>query len=108
MSQDTHPKTYRRVQERLPKLLEALDQLGKAAKQEGPLTEKQAQLIQLAAAASIRSQGAVHSHGRRALEAGATAEEIYHDLILLTSTIGFPTVVAALSWAEDLLGEKPG
>ena len=108
MSQDTHPKTYRRVQERHPKLIEALDQLGQAAKQEGPLTEKQAQLIQLAAAASIRSQGAVHSHVRRALEAGATAEEIYHALILLTSTIGFPTVVAALSWAEDLLCENPG
>ena len=33
-----------------------------------------------------------------------TPDEIYHALILLTSTIGFPTVSAALSWTEDILG----
>jgi alkylhydroperoxidase/carboxymuconolactone decarboxylase family protein YurZ len=58
--------------------------------------------MQLAAAAAIRSEGAVHSHTRRALEAGAAADEICHALILLTSTIGFPNVMAALSWAEDV------
>jgi alkylhydroperoxidase/carboxymuconolactone decarboxylase family protein YurZ len=47
----------------------------------------------------------VHSHTRRALEAGATAGEIQHALLLLVSTIGFPTVVAAMSWAEDVLKE---
>lgn len=64
--------------------------------------QKQAQLIQLAAAASIRSEGAVHSHTRRALELGANEEEIRHTLILLTSTIGFPSVAAALTWVEDV------
>jgi len=59
----------------------------------------------MAAAAAIRSEGAVHSHVRRALEAGASVEEVRHSLMLLTSTIGFPTVVAALSWIEDVLGQ---
>lgn len=54
----------------------------------------------------MRSEGAVHSHVRRALEAGATPEEIYHAVMLLTSTIGFPNVAAALSWAEDSLSRK--
>ncbi|MBI5420184.1 MAG: carboxymuconolactone decarboxylase family protein [Deltaproteobacteria bacterium] len=63
------------------------------------------QLIQLAAAASIRSEGSVHSHVRRALDAGATPEEVRHALILLTSTIGFPTVAAAMTWAGDLLAK---
>ena len=27
-------------------------------------------------------------------------------LIALVSTVGFPTVTAALSWAEDVLGDK--
>jgi alkylhydroperoxidase/carboxymuconolactone decarboxylase family protein YurZ len=45
----------------------------------------------------------VHSHTRRALEAGATPEQIRHTLISLTSTIGFPTVVAAISWADDVI-----
>jgi alkylhydroperoxidase/carboxymuconolactone decarboxylase family protein YurZ len=47
----------------------------------------------------------VHSHVRRAHEAGAKKEEIYHAIILLTSTIGFPAVSAAISWADDVLEE---
>lgn len=107
MSQETYPKTFKAVRERHKKLIEALDELGKAAKNEGPIVEKNAQLIQLAAAASIHSEGAVHSHVRRALAAGATPEEIYHAIVLLTSTIGFPTVVAALNWADDVIGKEP-
>ena len=48
----------------------------------------------------------MHSHTRRALAAGARAEEIRHALLLLTSTIGFPNVAAAMSWADEaILGE---
>ena len=43
-----------------------------------------------------------------ALDAGATPEEILHALILLTSTIGFPTVVAGLTWVGDILEGKRG
>jgi hypothetical protein len=28
---------------------------------------------------------------------------VYHAIVLLTSTVGFPAVSAALSWAEDLI-----
>ena len=76
--------------------------LGKSLREAGPISPKEAHLIQLAAAAAIKSEGAVHSHTKRALEAGASPEEIYHAIILLTSTIGFPGVAAALSWARDI------
>jgi len=79
--------------------------LGSSAQHAGPLDEKVTQLVQLAAAAAIHSEGAVHSHTRRALESGASREEIHHTLICITSTIGFPTVRAALSWADDVIGE---
>lgn len=98
-------KHHRRIQKRFPDFLAAVEQLGAAARHEGPIEEKNSQLIQLAAAAAIRSEGAVHSHTRRALAAGARIEEICHALILLTSTIGFPGVMAALSWAEDVFEE---
>ena len=91
------------IKERHKKFFNAIETLGKTVKDEGPLDEKSAQLIQLAAAASIRSEGAVHSHVRRAIKAGAKPEEIYHAIILLTSTIGFPTVAASLSWADDII-----
>ena len=97
------PKQYRKIKERFPDFISAVEALGKAIKKEGPIDEKTAHLVQLAAAAAIRSEGAVHSHARRAIDAGAQADEVYHTLILLTSTIGFPNVVAALSWAEDVI-----
>lgn len=94
---------YQLLKERHPDYLEAMEALGKAVKNEGPLDEKTAQLIQLAGAAAIRSEGSVHSHTRRALDAGATTDEIHHALILLSGTIGFPNVAAALSWADDVI-----
>jgi AhpD family alkylhydroperoxidase len=98
------PKHYLTLKKRYRKVVDAVETLGQAVKLAGPLDEKSAQLIQLAAAAAIRSEGSVHSHVRRALEAGASPEEIRHALVLLTSTIGFPTVAAALAWAADILG----
>ena len=97
--------TYRNLKQQYPDYLDAVEALGTAVRHAGPLDEKVVQLIQLGAAAAIHSEGAVHSHTRRALEAGATPEQIRHTLIALTSTIGFPTVVAAISWAEDVMEE---
>ncbi|MBE0427442.1 MAG: carboxymuconolactone decarboxylase family protein [Nitrospirae bacterium] len=100
------PKQYLNIKKRFKKFFNSVDNLGKVARDSGPIDERTSHLIQLAAAASIRSEGAVHSHTRRALESGATAEEIYHSIILLTSTVGFPTVSAALSWADDIIGKN--
>jgi alkylhydroperoxidase/carboxymuconolactone decarboxylase family protein YurZ len=97
------PQHYQRIKQKQPQWLEAVEALGQAAKAAGPLDEKQAELIQLAAGAVLRSQGAVHSHARRALEAGASPDEVRHALLLLSNTIGFPTVMAALAWVEDVL-----
>lgn len=49
--------------------------LGRGHWQQGPLDDKTAHLVQLSAAAAIQSEGAVHSHIRRATGAGATPEE---------------------------------
>jgi AhpD family alkylhydroperoxidase len=100
------PGQYLNIRKRFKRLSEALDNLGKTARESGPLDVKTTHLIQLAASAAIRSEGSVHSHTRRALEAGAKPEEIYHAVILLTSTIGFPTVSAALSWVDDIIRGK--
>ncbi len=97
------PGRYASLAEQYPEFAQAVEAMGSTAKELGPLDEKTAQLIQLSAAASIRSEGAVHSHTRRALAAGASPAEIHHALLLLVSTIGFPPVMAALSWADDIL-----
>lgn len=100
----TNPsKQYRKLKERHPDFLNAVEALGKVVRNEGPIDSKNSQLIQLAAAAAIRSEGAVHSHTARALDAGASADEVHHAIILLASTIGFPNVTAAISWADDVI-----
>lgn len=99
------PGMYVRLKERQPAYVAAVEALGSAAAHAGPLDAKTIQLVQLAAAAAERSEGGVHSHVRRALDAGAKQEEIVHALLALTSTIGFPNVTAALSWADDVLND---
>ena len=96
------PKHYNLLAQRYPDYFAAVEKLGETVKKAGPLEPKVAELIQLAAAATAHSEGSVHSHARRARNAGATTEEIEHALLLLTSTIGFPAVSAALSWIDDV------
>ena len=81
----TAPADYWQLKKRYPAYLGAVEALGAAVREAGPLDEKTTQLVQLGAAAAIRSEGAVHSHVRRALEAGATAGEIRHALNTLGS-----------------------
>lgn len=97
------PEHYLKLKDRHADLIDAVEALGKAARAAGPLDEKNGQLIQLGAAAAIHSRGSVCSHATRALASGATPEEIRHAIIMLTSTIGFPTVAAALSWIDEIL-----
>ncbi len=98
-----YPKNFTWIMSEFGEVVEAHQQFGQKLQSAGPLEGKSIQLIQLAGAAATRSEGAVHSHVKRALEAGASPEEIYHTIVLLASTIGFPAVAAALSWAKDLI-----
>lgn len=101
-----YPVQYTNIMKRYKGVMTSLEKLGKATKAAGPLSKKTSELVQMAAAAAIRAEGSVHSHARRALEAGAKPAEIQHAIIVLTSTIGFPTVSAALSWVDDVLAKQ--
>ena len=103
-----YPSNYTWLMDEFGDVVEAHQTYGKLLHQAGPLDEKTAQLIQLAGAASIRSEGAVHSHVKRALEAGAEPAEVYHSIILLVSTIGFPAAAAAMSWAREIVEPLEG
>ena len=105
MDQKKPPEHFLLIKKRFEKYFNAVEELGQISRKEGPLDEKTSHLIQLAAAATLRSEGSVHSHARRAVEAGAKPDEVYHALIILTTTIGFPNVAAALSWVDEVLAE---
>jgi len=98
-----YTKNYDWILQNYKTVMAKHEDLGKALREAGPIDEKNSQLIQLGAAAASRAEGSVHSHVKRAMKAGAAPEEIYHAIILLTSTIGFPSTAAALSWARDII-----
>jgi len=95
------PPHYEHLRELFPDVIDKLEDMGKALHAAGPLDEKTLLLVQMAAAAAMRSEGSVRSHARRALAAGVSKDELRHALMALSNTIGFPTVAAAISWVED-------
>jgi 4-carboxymuconolactone decarboxylase len=81
----------------------AYETMGDAVHNSGPLDDKTRALIKLSISTGARFEGAVHSHTRKALKSGCSPEEIRHAVILSLPTIGLPSMMAALSWVDDIL-----
>jgi alkylhydroperoxidase/carboxymuconolactone decarboxylase family protein YurZ len=79
--------------------------LAVASREAAGFPEKQAELLKLALAMGSRLEGAVHSHARRALEAGATPAEVRGVALLGLTTLGLPHSMMGTSWVEDVLRE---
>jgi alkylhydroperoxidase/carboxymuconolactone decarboxylase family protein YurZ len=99
-------KHFSNFKETYPGIAKAYEDLGKEIHKSGPLDDRTRALIKLAVSAGAGLEGAVHSQTRKALELGITAEEIRHTVILSFPTIGFPSMMAALSWVNDILGQQ--
>ena len=97
------PPTVRKLSEERPELWQAYQALGKACGSAGPLDQRTRRLVKLALSVGGGSEGAVHSHARRALEEGLAADELRQVAILAVPTLGFPRAVAALTWIDDIL-----
>jgi 4-carboxymuconolactone decarboxylase len=106
MEQKKLPSAYRRFATEHPRVIQAYEELGDACLAEGPLDRRAAELVKIGLAVGARLEGAVHSHVRRAREAGATPDEIRHAVRLALTTVGFPTMMAALSWANEVLAAE--
>ncbi len=100
------PGWYKEQRKRYPTVIETYEKLGDAVLEAGPLDGKTRALAKLGIAIGSRHEGAVHSHVRKSLEAGATMDECRHVALLSTTTIGFPSMMAALSWIEDVAKDK--
>jgi alkylhydroperoxidase/carboxymuconolactone decarboxylase family protein YurZ len=103
----TLPSRAKRVAEEQPGIWKAYQALGKACTEAGPLEGRELRLVKLALAVGSGSEGAVHSHVRRAMDDGLRADELRHVARLAITTLGFPAAVAALTWMDDIL-DKAG
>jgi len=102
MSKQDLPSGAGQVAEQYPEVWDAYAELGRACAGSGPLDARTRRLVTLALAVGARSEGAVHSHARRALEEGETAESLKQVAMLSIPTLGLPRGVAALTWIEDI------
>ncbi len=101
------PNTFLSLRDAYPEVAKASDALSQATNSAGPLTEREQQLVRLAFAVAAGLEGATHSHVRRSLEQGLSAEEIRQVALLAMTTLGFPTAVRGYSWISDVLDAKP-
>ncbi|MCF6270787.1 MAG: carboxymuconolactone decarboxylase family protein [Melioribacteraceae bacterium] len=97
------PKRYRQFKEDYSAVANAYETMGDAVHQAGPLDGRTRALIKLSISTGARFEGAVHSHTRKAVKAGCTPDEIRHAVMLSLPTIGLPSMMAALSWVDDIL-----
>ncbi len=100
------PKRFVQFQQDFPEVYQAYAALGDATQVAGPLDAKTRALVKLSMAIGSAMEGGVHSHTRRALEAGCTAEDIRHAVLLGTTTLGFPTMMKAMSWVDDIIKKQ--
>lgn len=96
------PGAAGRVAVEKPELWQAFQTLGEAANAAGPLDARTRRLINIALAIGADSEGATHSHTRRALAEGVSVEELHHVAYLAVTTLGWPHAVRGLTWIQDL------
>ena len=99
------PGPFRKFVEAYPECGMTDEALALASREAAGFAEKDAELVKLALAVGSRLEGAVHSHARRALEAGATAAQVRGVALLGLTTLGFPQTMMGTSWIEDVLRE---
>lgn len=100
------PGTAGQVAKEQPKLWRAFQALGAATGTAGPLNEREQRLVNLALAIGGDSEGATHSHCRRAAAEGLSAEELEHVAFLAITTLGWPQAIRALTWIRDITSPK--
>lgn len=99
------PKPYIDFQKHYPDLAGDFEALGIKCRESGPLDERSARLVKLGMAIVTGSKGGIKSQARRALAEGFNLAEVRHAAVLALPTIGFPPIIAALGWIEEVAAE---
>jgi 4-carboxymuconolactone decarboxylase len=100
------PEPFKKFIARYPEVSRLYEELALACHNTGPLDEKTRRLVKLGISIGQQSEGATKSHARRALEGGATTEEVRHTVLLALTTVGFPAMNAAALWVEEVLSNR--
>ena len=94
------PATFKDFITKFPELGDAHEEVARAVAAAGPLDAKTCELIKMGLSIGAGLESAVRSHVRKAMQAGATEQEIEQAVLLAMNTLGFPRTVAAWAWAR--------
>jgi 4-carboxymuconolactone decarboxylase len=97
------PEIYREFVENYPEIGKGYDALADSCHRSGPLDKKTRRLVKLGIAIGMVSEGGIKSHARRALEEGIKPDEVRHAVLLSFTTSGFPNMIAAYKWVEEVI-----
>lgn len=97
------PEIFQQFTRDHKEIADTLERVGELCANAGPIDGKNRHLIQLAVAIGAESKGAVRSHARRALKAGATPTEVVQVVLLSVSLVGFPAMIASYGWIREVL-----
>ena len=100
------PRIYVDFTERYPEVAAAQGELARAVRERSPFDEKTDRLLTFALAVGAEADGAGRSNVRKALDSGATADELRAVALAAITTCGFPTAVAALRWIDEVLAAE--
>lgn len=95
------PATFKEFIARYPELGRAHESVATAVERAGPLDPKTLSLVKIGICIGAGLESAMRSHVRRAMQHGATTQEIEQAILLAMNTVGFPRTVAAWSWANE-------
>ena len=94
------PGPYQQFIQDYPELGAVHDQMGQVIRSLAGLDGKTCSLIKIGICLGAGLESALRSHVRRAVQHGATKEEIMQAMLLGMTTVGFPSTVAAWTWAK--------
>ena len=98
------PEFYQNAKKKFPDFFDRYEAMSSAARSAGPLDPKTIALVKLGLAIGAGLEGATHSSTRKARAAGCTPEEIEHVALLSVTSVGFPAMMRARAWIEDVTG----
>jgi 4-carboxymuconolactone decarboxylase len=102
------PGTYKEFVRKFPGIARAHEAAAEAAAGAGPLDAKTRELIKISISIGAGLETAVRSHVRRALEHGASEQEIEQAVLLAFTTCGFPRTVMAWQWSRTQIERGDG
>jgi 4-carboxymuconolactone decarboxylase len=97
------PEIFKQFLKSYPEIAATYRKVGDLCSSSGPLDLKNQHLIQLGISIGLGSKGGIRSHARRALDAGASREELSQAVLLSATIVGFPSMIAAYGWIEEML-----